>query len=65
MKIAMLSPYDFAIRGGVQTHVVELSNALIDSGHDVRVMAPCTGNESVYDMRAARLEMFGRTVPFA
>ena len=60
----MLSPYDFAIRGGVQTHVVELSNALIDSGHDVRVMAPCTGNESVYDMRAARLETFGRTVPF-
>lgn len=64
MKIAMLSPYDFAIRGGVQTHVVELSNALIDTGHDVRVMAPCTGNESVYDMRAARLETFGRTVPF-
>jgi phosphatidylinositol alpha-mannosyltransferase len=63
MKIAMLSPYDFAIRGGVQTHVVELSNALIDSGHDVRVMAPCTGNEPVYDMRAAKLETFGRTVP--
>ncbi|MDA0232577.1 MAG: glycosyltransferase family 4 protein [Chloroflexi bacterium] len=64
MKIAMLSPYDFAIRGGVQTHVVELSNALIEAGHDVRVMAPCTGNEPVYDMRAAPLETFGRTVPF-
>ena len=63
MKIAMLSPYDFAIRGGVQTHVVELSNALIDTGHDVRVMAPCTGNEPVYDMRSAKLETFGRTVP--
>lgn len=64
MKIAMVSPYDFAIHGGVQTHVVELSNALIDRGHDVRVLAPCTGNESVYDLRSAPLETFGRTVPF-
>ena len=64
MKIAMVSPYDFAIYGGVQTHVVELSNALIEQGHDVRVLAPCTGNESVYDLRTAPLETFGRTVPF-
>ena len=64
MKIAMVSPYDFAIRGGVQTHVVELSNALIEAGHDVHVLAPCTGNESVYDLRKAPLETFGRTVPF-
>ncbi len=64
MKIAMVSPYDFAIYGGVQTHVVELSNALIEQRHDVRVLAPCTGNESVYDLRSAPLETFGRTVPF-
>jgi phosphatidylinositol alpha-mannosyltransferase len=64
MKIAMVSPYDFAIRGGVQTHVVELSNALIGSGHDVRVLAPCTGDRSVYDLRKAPLETFGRTIPF-
>lgn len=64
MKIAMVSPYDFAIFGGVQTHVVELSNALIDRGHDVRVLAPCTGNEPVYDLRQAPLDTFGRTVPF-
>lgn len=64
MKIAMVSPYDFAIHGGVQTHVVELSNALIDAGHDVRVLAPCTGNEPVYDLRSAPLETFGRAVPF-
>lgn len=64
MKIAMVSPYDFAIYGGVQTHVVELSNALIEQGHDVTVLAPCTGNQSVYDLRAAPLETFGRTVPF-
>lgn len=64
MKVAMVSPYDFAIYGGVQTHVVELSNALIEQGHDVRVLAPCTGNESVYDLRKAPLETFGRTVPF-
>jgi phosphatidylinositol alpha-mannosyltransferase len=64
MKIAMVSPYDFAIRGGVQTHVVELSNALIDAGHQVKVLAPCTGNQAVYDMRQADLITFGRTVPF-
>lgn len=64
MKIAMVSPYDFAIHGGVQTHVAELSNALIDDGHDVMVLAPCTGGEPVRDMRSAELVTFGRTVPF-
>jgi phosphatidylinositol alpha-mannosyltransferase len=64
MKVAMVSPYDFAIYGGVQTHVVELSNALVDKGHDVTVLAPCTGNNPVYDLRNTPLETFGRTVPF-
>jgi len=64
MKIAMVSPYDFATRGGVQTHVCELSKALQKNGHEVTVLAPCTGNEPVYSMGGVDLVAFGGTVPF-
>ncbi len=40
MKIGIVCPYSLDRPGGVQLHVTELASALIDQGHDVRVLAP-------------------------
>jgi phosphatidylinositol alpha-mannosyltransferase len=40
MRIAMVSPYDLAVPGGVQGQVIGLSAALRDRGHEVVVLAP-------------------------
>jgi len=42
MKIALVSPYDFAYPGGVVNHVVCLERYLTRMGHDVRVIAPAS-----------------------
>jgi phosphatidylinositol alpha-mannosyltransferase len=40
MRIGIVSPYSFAVPGGVQGHIRDLAEALIDKGHDVSVLAP-------------------------
>ncbi|MCC6315834.1 MAG: glycosyltransferase family 4 protein [Thermomicrobiales bacterium] len=40
MKIALVSPYDFANPGGVSEHIGHLSAEFRKLGHDVTVMAP-------------------------
>ncbi|MFH1485999.1 MAG: glycosyltransferase family 4 protein [Chloroflexota bacterium] len=40
MKIALVSPYDFAYPGGVTEHVTQLDKQLTRMGHDVRIIAP-------------------------
>jgi phosphatidyl-myo-inositol alpha-mannosyltransferase len=40
MRIGIVSPYSFDVPGGVQTHIMDLSEALIELGHDVSVLAP-------------------------
>jgi phosphatidylinositol alpha-mannosyltransferase len=40
MKIALVSPYDFAYPGGVVNHILSLKNQFIKMGHEVRVIAP-------------------------
>lgn len=66
MKIAMVSPYDFAWPGGVNAHVTQLSAELRRRGHEVTVIAPgtfadpprrCGGPENFIAM--------GRTVPLS
>jgi phosphatidylinositol alpha-mannosyltransferase len=44
VKIAMVSPYDFAWPGGVNAHVSQLSGELRRRGHSVRVIAPWSGS---------------------
>lgn len=42
MKIALVSPYDFAHPGGVTSHISSLERYLTRMGHDVRVIAPAS-----------------------
>src|SRR4051812_14956207 len=40
MRILKVCPYDIGRPGGVQRHIVDLSNALARAGHEVTVVAP-------------------------
>jgi phosphatidylinositol alpha-mannosyltransferase len=42
MKIALVSPYDWAVPGGVNRHVTQLAEQFIRSGQEVRIVAPCS-----------------------
>ncbi|MFC1936958.1 glycosyltransferase family 4 protein [Chloroflexota bacterium] len=42
MKIALVSPYDFAYPGGVVNHISSLEHHFTRLGHDVRVIAPAS-----------------------
>ncbi|MGK5677848.1 glycosyltransferase family 4 protein [Actinoplanes sp. URMC 104] len=40
MRIGIVSPYSFDVPGGVQNHIMDLSEALLGLGHEVSVLAP-------------------------
>ena len=40
MRIGIVCPYSLDVPGGVQNHVQELAETLIDLGHTVSVLAP-------------------------
>ncbi len=40
MKIALVSPYDFAVPGGVNSHISHLARNFLDLGQEVRIVAP-------------------------
>ena len=40
MKIALVSPYDFAYPGGVTSHITHLYERFVELGHQVRIIAP-------------------------
>lgn len=46
MKIALVSPYDFAYPSGVNIHVSSLERRFTKMGHDVKIIAPSSGNVS-------------------
>jgi len=51
MKIALVSPYDFAYPGGVTNHIVSLERYLTQMVHEVKVIAPASKAVSVFGDR--------------
>jgi len=49
MKIALISPYDWCVPGGVNNHVTHLARHFRDWGHAVTIFAPASEPESVAD----------------
>ncbi len=51
MKIALASPYDWSVPGGVNSHVHNLARQFMLQGHEVRIVAPASrqsGDDPVY-----------------
>jgi len=42
MKIALVSPYDYTVPGGVTKHIFYLDKHLRRLGHEVKILAPCS-----------------------
>ncbi|MGP8163856.1 MAG: glycosyltransferase family 4 protein [Acidimicrobiales bacterium] len=62
MRIALVSPYDLAVPGGVQAQVIGLARALRAAGDEVVVVAPgAPGATAPADLD---LVLVGRSVPF-
>lgn len=59
MKIALVSPYDWCVDGGVKSHIAHLAAHFRSWGHDVTIFAPASNPESV----AGECEVLGRPRP--
>jgi phosphatidylinositol alpha-mannosyltransferase len=46
MKLALVSPYDFAYPGGVTEHVSHLAERFLAEGHEVHIVAPSSDDET-------------------
>ena len=55
MKIALVSPYDFAYPSGVNVHVSSLERRFTKMGHDVKIIAPLSGNASDFGDKFIRI----------
>ena len=51
MKIALVSPYDFAYPGGVANHIFALERHFTQMGHEVKVIAPASRAISTFGDR--------------
>jgi phosphatidylinositol alpha-mannosyltransferase len=63
MKIALVSPYDFAYPGGVTEHVSNLAEQFIARGHQVHIVAPSSQDEAeLVSSLDAPIHRIGRVV---
>src|SRR5207237_3189757 len=63
MKLALVSPYDFAYPGGVTEHVAHLAEQFLASGHQVHIIAPSSDDEAEPTaIGDARVHRIGRVV---
>ena len=47
MKIAIVSPYDWCVEGGVKTHITHLTAYFREWGHEVTIFAPASNRASI------------------
>jgi phosphatidylinositol alpha-mannosyltransferase len=47
VKIALVSPYDLAVPGGVNSHIHHLADHFLDQGHTVRLIAPSSDLQNI------------------
>ncbi len=66
MRVALVSPYDLTVPGGVQGHVIALANALAAGGDAVLVTGPGAGTATTTIGPSVELQLLGRSrsVPF-
>jgi phosphatidylinositol alpha-mannosyltransferase len=60
MKVALVTPYDWHVPGGVNNHVEHLATELRQRGHTVKILAPAAGPVDDPDVIA-----MGRPLPVA
>lgn len=65
MKIAQVSPYDFAYSGGVQEHIRHLSEHFQAQGHQVRILTPSSADEDEHDGNVIRVSDTILPLPFS
>ncbi len=61
MKIALVSPYDYAHTGGVNVHISRLRDNFTSMGHQVKIIAP--SSEPSESSRDGDVLVFGRPIP--
>jgi phosphatidylinositol alpha-mannosyltransferase len=59
MKIALVSPYDWCVEGGVKTHIAHLAVYFREWGHDVTIFAPASDRAAA----AAEVTVMGKPRP--
>ena len=62
MNIGLVSPYDYAYPGGVNTHISNLAMTLATMGHHVRILAPCSSKKAL--PTNADIIPLGKTIPY-
>ncbi len=60
MKIALVSPYDWAVSGGVNNHIAHLAEQFVELGHHPHIVAPGVG-EAHSDV--CPITIIGRPIP--
>ena len=48
MRIALVSPYDWCVQGGVNNHITHLTRKFREWGHEVTIFAPASDEEAVH-----------------
>ena len=61
MKIALVSPYDYAYPGGVNNHIASLEEYFTRMGHEVKIIAPSSRPKKTSANRSAIV--IGKPVP--
>ena len=63
MRIALVSPYDYSVPGGVNNHITHLAREFGQLGHEARILVPCS--EEVTDDHVINASASIIPVPFA